>query len=165
MERNMAEEHPNPEQEPASAVATEERPAENAEQPAAGEQPAAAEQPPQGPVPPPTWGAAGQRPPRPIGPFGHFVRNRLTQIAAALLVGALIGGGTVAIIDNHNNGNTVQPGNQFGTGRFGNGYGQFPGGGGFGNGFGNGQQGNGFGDGSGSSSGGGSTQGGQGTGT
>jgi hypothetical protein len=148
----MAQEHPDPEPEPvASAMAT-------AEPTADAPEPPAVEQPPQGSVPPSVWKAA-QWPPNPIGPFGRFVRNRLTQVAAALLVGALIGGGTVALINKHNNGNSsnFQPDDRFGRGRDGSGYGQFPGGGPFGN----GQQGNGFGNGSSS----GSSQGGQGTGT
>lgn len=38
---------------------------------------------------------------RSFGPgFGRFVRNRATQLVAAVVVGAVIGGGTVAIVDN-----------------------------------------------------------------
>lgn len=41
------------------------------------------------------------RPNRRFGPgFGRFVRNRATQLVAAVVVGAVIGGGTVAIVDN-----------------------------------------------------------------
>ena len=41
------------------------------------------------------------RPRRSFGPgFGRFVRNRATQLVAAVVVGAVIGGGTVAIVDN-----------------------------------------------------------------
>jgi hypothetical protein len=43
---------------------------------------------------------------RRFGPgFGRFARNRATQLVAAVVVGAVIGGGTVAIVDsatNHN---------------------------------------------------------------
>jgi hypothetical protein len=59
-------------------------------------------------MPPPPPGAqaghyvfvpAGQD--RRFGPaFGRFVRNRATHLVAAVVVGALIGGGTVAIVDN-----------------------------------------------------------------
>jgi hypothetical protein len=38
---------------------------------------------------------------RRFGPaFGQFARNRATQLVAAVVVGAVIGGGTVAIVDN-----------------------------------------------------------------
>jgi hypothetical protein len=38
---------------------------------------------------------------RKFGPaFGRFARNRATHLVAAVVVGALIGGGTVAIVDN-----------------------------------------------------------------
>jgi len=59
------------------------------------------------------------RPSRNFGPgFGRFVRNRATQLVAAVVVGAVIGGGTVAIVDNvtHRDqpGPTVfRPGNPF----------------------------------------------------
>ena len=45
---------------------------------------------------------AGARPPgQGFGPaFGRFVRNRATHLVAAVVVGALVGGGTVAIVDN-----------------------------------------------------------------
>jgi hypothetical protein len=134
------------------------------------------ELPPPGGVPGAPWGSMpGQ--PKPVGAFGRFARNRLTQIAAALAVGAIIGGGTVAFIDYHANSSTSQ--NQVspfgsgstGNGSNGNGYGGNGYGGGFpGGGFGNGGSG-GFGDGqsgSGSSSGGsgtGSSEGSQGFGT
>ena len=37
---------------------------------------------------------------RQFGPgFGRFVRNRATHLVAAVVVGALVGGGTVAIFD------------------------------------------------------------------
>jgi hypothetical protein len=32
--------------------------------------------------------------------FGRFVRNRATHLVAAVVVGAVVGGGTVAIVDN-----------------------------------------------------------------
>lgn len=36
-----------------------------------------------------------------FGPaFGRFVRNRATHLVAAVVVGAVVGGGTVAIVDN-----------------------------------------------------------------
>ncbi|HEX4705334.1 MAG TPA: hypothetical protein VH352_24620 [Pseudonocardiaceae bacterium] len=38
---------------------------------------------------------------RRFGPaFGRFARNRATQLVAAVVVGAVVGGGTVAIVDN-----------------------------------------------------------------
>lgn len=45
---------------------------------------------------------AGARPPgQGFGPaFGRFARNRATHLVAAVVVGALVGGGTVAIVDN-----------------------------------------------------------------
>jgi hypothetical protein len=75
---------------------------------------------------------------RRFGPaFGRFARNRATQLVAAVVVGAVIGGGTVAIVDtatNHNQpsrqvvqpGSDGQPGFRF-NGGFGRG-GQGPGG-------------------------------------
>jgi hypothetical protein len=40
---------------------------------------------------------------RRFGPaFGQFARNRATQLVAAVVIGAVIGGGTVAIVDNAN---------------------------------------------------------------
>jgi hypothetical protein len=62
-------------------------------------------------MPPPPPGAqaghyvfvpAGAGPPgRRFGPaFGRFARNRATHLVAAVVVGALVGGGTVAIVDN-----------------------------------------------------------------
>jgi hypothetical protein len=48
---------------------------------------------------------------RRFGPaFGRFARNRATQLVAAVVVGAVIGGGTVAIVDNATNHN--QPSRQ-----------------------------------------------------
>jgi hypothetical protein len=132
----------------------------------------AGELPPPGGVPGAPWGSMpGQ--PKPVGAFGRFARNRLTQIAAALAVGAIIGGGTVAFIDYHANSSTSQ--NQVspfgsgstGNGSNGNGYGGNGYGGGFpGGGFGNGGSG-GFGDGQSGSgqSGSGSSSGGSGTGS
>jgi hypothetical protein len=70
---------------------------------------------------------------RRFGPgFGRFVRNRATHLVAAVVVGALVGGGTVAIFDtavNHPGPqfSQVRPGAQFGGGghRFGGfGFGQ-----------------------------------------
>jgi pyruvate/2-oxoglutarate dehydrogenase complex dihydrolipoamide acyltransferase (E2) component len=43
---------------------------------------------------------------RRFGPaFGRFARNRATQLVAAVVVGAVIGGSTVAIVDNATNHN------------------------------------------------------------
>jgi hypothetical protein len=58
---------------------------------------------------------------RRFGPaFGRFARNRATQLVAAVVVGAVIGGGTVAIVDNatHNQpARTVfRPGGPFNNG-------------------------------------------------
>jgi hypothetical protein len=40
-------------------------------------------------------------PPRRFGPaLNRFVRNRATHLVAAVVVGAIVGGGTVAIVDN-----------------------------------------------------------------
>jgi hypothetical protein len=48
------------------------------------------------------WVPAGS--PRGFGPaFGRFIRNRATHLAAAVVVGAVVGGGTVAIVDNFAN--------------------------------------------------------------
>jgi hypothetical protein len=80
---------------------------------------------------------------RRFGPaFGRFARNRATQLVAAVVIGAVIGGGTVAIVDNatqHNppartffrQGNPGGPfgnGNRPGFGFRGPGVGQGPGG-------------------------------------
>jgi hypothetical protein len=58
---------------------------------------------------------------RRFGPaFGRFARNRATQLVAAVVVGAVIGGGTVAVVDNATNHNqpsrqVFRPGTPFGT--------------------------------------------------
>jgi hypothetical protein len=68
------------------------------------------------PPPPPPGAPAGHyvfvpagetiRTRRRFGPaFGRFARNRATQLVAAVVVGAAIGGGTVAIVDNATNHN------------------------------------------------------------
>jgi hypothetical protein len=45
---------------------------------------------------------------RRFGPaFGRFARNRATQLVAAVVVGAVIGAGTVAIVDNATNHNQI----------------------------------------------------------
>jgi hypothetical protein len=36
--------------------------------------------------------------------MGRFVRNRATHLVAAVVVGAVVGGGTVAVVDNAANG-------------------------------------------------------------
>lgn len=38
---------------------------------------------------------------RPPGKFALFVRHRVTQVVAALVVGLLVGGGTVALVEHH----------------------------------------------------------------
>jgi hypothetical protein len=94
-------------------------------------------------MPPPPPGAqghyvfvpAGQD--RRFGPaFGRFVRNRATHLVAAVVVGALIGGGTVAIVDNAHQPapafREVGPGGPFGGHQF-PGFGSGRGGQGFGN--------------------------------
>lgn len=60
---------------------------------------------------------------RKFGPaFGRFARNRATHLVAAVVVGALVGGGTVAIVDNAANHQRPQfsrfgqPGGPFGNG-------------------------------------------------
>jgi hypothetical protein len=81
---------------------------------------------------------AGQR--RGFGPgFGRFVRNRATHLVAAVVVGALVGGGTVAIVDNAANQHRdapvfrqIGPGGPFDGNRF-PGFGSGRGGQGFGN--------------------------------
>jgi hypothetical protein len=61
---------------------------------------------------------------RGFGPaFGRFARNRATHLVAAVVVGALVGGGTVAIFDNAVNhpgdrGVQVRPGGPFDGHRF-----------------------------------------------
>jgi pyruvate/2-oxoglutarate dehydrogenase complex dihydrolipoamide acyltransferase (E2) component len=58
---------------------------------------------------------------RRFGPaFGRFARNRATQLVAAVVIGAVIGGGTVAIVDNATNHNqqsrqVVRPAGPFGN--------------------------------------------------
>jgi len=72
---------------------------------------------------------------RRFGPaFGRFARNRASQLVAAVVVGAVIGGGTVAIVDNATNHNqpsrqVFRPGGSFGDNgqpgfRFNGGFGQ-----------------------------------------
>jgi pyruvate/2-oxoglutarate dehydrogenase complex dihydrolipoamide acyltransferase (E2) component len=66
--------------------------------------------------------------------FGRFARNRATQLVAAVVLGAVIGGGTVAIVDNATNHNqpsrqVFRQGGPFGNGgqpgfRFNGGFGQ-----------------------------------------
>ncbi len=91
-----------------------------------------AQQAPNGPLmpPPPPGAQTGRyvfvpegmslRRDRRFGPaFGRFVRNRATHLVAAVVVGALVGGGTVAIFDtavNHPGPqfSRVQPGSGFG---------------------------------------------------
>jgi hypothetical protein len=94
-------------------VAGNEPPTESESAPSA----ASAAEPPPGP---PYGGPAGQYVfvpagatvrTRRFGPaFGHFARNRATQLVAAVVVGAVIGGGTVAVVDNVTNHN--QPSRQ-----------------------------------------------------
>ncbi|HKN97996.1 MAG TPA: hypothetical protein VJX10_12825 [Pseudonocardiaceae bacterium] len=62
---------------------------------------------PHGMPPPPPGAQAGHYVFVPAGQerrfrpaFGRFVRNRATHLVAAVIVGALVGGGTVAIVDN-----------------------------------------------------------------
>ncbi|HEX5118271.1 MAG TPA: hypothetical protein VFW65_24060 [Pseudonocardiaceae bacterium] len=95
-------------------------------------------------MPPPPPGAqaghyvfvpAGQD--RRFGPaFGQFVRNRATHLVAAVVAGALIGGGTVAIVDNLHQPapafRQVGPGGPFGGHQFPD-FGSGRGGQGFGN--------------------------------
>ncbi|HEX3649413.1 MAG TPA: hypothetical protein VHV49_13365 [Pseudonocardiaceae bacterium] len=53
--------------------------------------------------PPPPGAQAGHYVFVPAGQdrrFGRFVRNRATHLVAAVVVGALVGGGTVALVDN-----------------------------------------------------------------
>ena len=87
------------------------------------------------PLPPP-GGPAGHyvfvpnRQPNRFGPaFGRFVRHRATHRVAAVVVGAVVGGGTVAIVDNVANQNQVQHFNREGRsgGPFGGSGRQFPG--------------------------------------
>lgn len=72
-----------------------------------------------------------------FGPaMGRFARNRATQLVAAVVLGAIVGGGTVAIVDTaHNHGGPGAPFTRFerpGTPFGGNGFGhRAPGGGGF----------------------------------
>ena len=65
-----------------------------------------------------------------FGPaFGRFVRNRATHLVAAVVVGAVVGGGTVAIVDNIANHDRVYqvPGEGRTGGPFGGSGRQFPG--------------------------------------
>jgi pyruvate/2-oxoglutarate dehydrogenase complex dihydrolipoamide acyltransferase (E2) component len=108
-----AEHQPPPPHQAGAQPPTESEPAPSAapspdqvetEQPAAATPPG--EQVPFG-MPPPPPGQAGRYVFVPDGPrrgfvpaAGRFVRNRATHLVAAVVVGALIGGGTVAIVDN-----------------------------------------------------------------
>jgi hypothetical protein len=103
-----AEAHAAP---PPDTPAAAERSAAPPEPPAAGEPaepPAGEAAAPAGPPPGrpgvPAYGPyvpVGAPQGRPFGPaFGRFARNRATQVVAAMVVGAVIGGGTVAIVDN-----------------------------------------------------------------
>jgi hypothetical protein len=68
--------------------------------------------------------------------MGRFARNRATQLVAAVVLGAIVGGGTVAIVDTaHDHGRTgapftrsERPGGTFGGNGFGH---RAPGSGGF----------------------------------
>lgn len=86
--------------------------------------------PPNMPPPPPSGAPVGHYVFVPAGgnrrfgpAFGRFARNRATHLVAAVVVGALVGGGTVAIVDNAANHQGPQfsrfgqqPGGQFGNG-------------------------------------------------
>lgn len=131
----MSEEKATPEQQAESA-----QPApEGADEPtvqaqAQGEVPQAAM--PQGAVPPPGAVPPGQGyyyPPgvplqRPQGGFGRFVRHRATQIVAAAVLGLVVGGGTIALVDGASGGSG--PGHHHYMGNYGPGYGNFGSGGG-----------------------------------
>lgn len=82
------------------------------------------------------------RPSRRFGPtVSRFVRNRATHLVAAVVVGAVVGGGTVAIVENAANHDRVSqvPGEGQSGGPFGGSGHRFPGYGfgGGGQGFGN----------------------------
>jgi hypothetical protein len=68
------------------------------------------------------------RPARRFGPaFGRFARNHATQLVSAVVLGAIIGGGTVAVMDTANRhsqpasqvSRSAQSGTPFGGGGFG----------------------------------------------
>jgi hypothetical protein len=58
--------------------------------------------------------------------FGRFVRHRATQITAAAVLGLLIGGGTIALVDSATGGPGYGHHHTY-SGNYGQGYG-FPGG-------------------------------------
>lgn len=84
-----------------------------------------------GAVPPPSAVPPGQGyyyPPgmpmqRPQGGFGRFVRHRATQIVAAAVLGLLVGGGTIALVDNASGGPGA--GHHHYIGNYGSGHGNF----------------------------------------
>lgn len=101
--------------------------AEGHAEPQGAPPPTESEPTPSAAAPPPgghyVWVPAGARPPgRRFGPaVGRFARHRATQLVAAVVVGAVIGGGTVAIVDNAAHRDV--PNRTFFHGPFGNGNG------------------------------------------
>ncbi|HEY4018660.1 MAG TPA: hypothetical protein VGM75_08235 [Pseudonocardiaceae bacterium] len=84
--------------------------------------------PPQGAVPSGYYYPPGMPMARPQGGFGRFVRHRATQLVAAAVLGLLIGGGTIAIVDSASAGPGY--GHHHYTGNYGPGYGGYGGQGG-----------------------------------
>jgi hypothetical protein len=69
---------------------------------------------PPGSVPPPGGGyyyPPGMPMPRQPNGFGRFVRHRATQIVAAAVLGLIVGGGTIALVDDASG---FGPGHSFG---------------------------------------------------
>jgi hypothetical protein len=113
----MSEEKPTPEQ-PTPEEPVGERPAESAHPAPEGADEPTVQAPVQGQVPPGFVPPPGSVPPpgavppgqgyyyppgvpmqRPRSGFGTFVRHRATQIVAAAVLGLLVGGGTIALVD------------------------------------------------------------------
>ncbi|GAA1289853.1 hypothetical protein [Saccharothrix xinjiangensis] len=93
----MSEPPPAPEPRPATGQPPAERPA--------GEQPTAAQPTAAQPAPPPPPVAPQRR-------FGRVVRHRATQLVAVGLLGSVLGGGLVALLDRdrHRTDNADRPG-------------------------------------------------------
>jgi hypothetical protein len=129
----MSEENQSPEQPSAEAAHPAEAPAPEPAAAASAAEAPTVQAPVQGEVPP---GAVppGAMPPGPVPPgggyyyppgmpvpgqsngFGRFVRHRATQITAAAVLGLLIGGGTIALVDSASGGpgyghHRIYPGN------------------------------------------------------